>query len=205
MPKSSPEQEKNRIRGLNIRFAAPSDAKALIGIYAQYIGTAITFEDTLPTEEEFSRRIEEVTRTYPYLVACADGKIIGYAYAHRYRERAAYATSAELSVYVDSKYCSQGVGKALYTVLIELARHMGIVMLYAGVTVPNSASERLHLSMGFDAVGIYRSAGYKCGGWRDVGWFQKRINELCSPPKPIRGISTLDADEVKSILGGNLR
>lgn len=71
---------------MHIRFASPSDAKALIDIYAQYINTAITFEDTLPSIDEFSRRIEDTAKQYPYLVAEEDGIIIGYA--HRYRERA---------------------------------------------------------------------------------------------------------------------
>ena len=89
-----------------IRFAAPDDAAALLRIYAQYIETPITFEYTLPSEEEFARRIRDIQAVYPYLVYIEDGEVLGYAYAHRFQERAAYQWGAELSVYLD-RGCTQ--------------------------------------------------------------------------------------------------
>ena len=77
-----------------IRFAAPDDAAALLRIYAQYIETPITFEYTLPSEEEFARRIRDIQAVYPYLVYIEDGEVLGYAYAHRFQERAAYQWGA---------------------------------------------------------------------------------------------------------------
>lgn len=68
--------------------------------YAQYIETGITFEYELPSREEFARRIREFGGTYPYLIWEEDGRIVGYAYAHRQAERAAYQWNAELSVYL---------------------------------------------------------------------------------------------------------
>lgn len=92
-----------------IRFAAPDDAAALLRIYAQYIETPITFEYTLPSEEEFARRIRDIQAVYPYLVYIEDGEVLGYAYAHRFQERAAYQWGAELSVYLDRGCVSHGL------------------------------------------------------------------------------------------------
>ena len=96
-----------------IRFAAPDDAAALLRIYAQYIETPITFEYTLPSEEEFAQRIRDIQAVYPYLVYIEDGEVLGYAYAHRFQERAAYQWGAELSVYLDRGCVSHGIGSQL--------------------------------------------------------------------------------------------
>ena len=84
-----------------IRFARAEDAQALLDIYAQYIHTPITFEYELPSAAEFARRISSTLADgYPYLV-CQDGdEVLGYAYAHRLGERAAYQWNAELSIYL---------------------------------------------------------------------------------------------------------
>lgn len=127
-----------------IRFAAPDDAAALLRIYAQYIETPITFEYTLPSEEEFARRIRDIQAVYPYLVYIEDGEVLGYAYAHRFQERAAYQWGAELSVYLDRGCVSHGIGSQLYTLLLELLRLQNVRTAYALVTLPNTKSEALH-------------------------------------------------------------
>lgn len=84
-----------------IRRAKAEDGAALCAIYAPYItDTTITFEYEVPTDAAFSDRIRETAAQFPYLVCEKDGGIIGYAYAHRIRERAAYDWDAELSVYL---------------------------------------------------------------------------------------------------------
>ena len=88
---------------MTLRFAAPEDVSALLSIYERYISTPITFEYTLPSLEEFARRVSSVQTFYPYLVAEENGELLGYAYAHRIAERAAYRWGAELSIYLDRK------------------------------------------------------------------------------------------------------
>ena len=83
-----------------LRLATPMDAPALVGIYGQYIHTPITFEYELPSPREFQARITHTLEGYPYLVWEENGIPVGYAYAHRFKERAAYQWGAELSVYV---------------------------------------------------------------------------------------------------------
>ena len=123
---------------MEIRFAAEADAPALLAIYAQYIETGITFEYQLPTREEFARRIRDFGGTYPYLVCEENGCIVGYAYAHRQAERAAYQWNAELSVYLDRSCTSRGLGRRLYGALIDILRLQGIRTVYGCVTVPET-------------------------------------------------------------------
>ena len=152
------------------RFAAPADSAALLKIYGEYLDTPITFECALPSEAEFAGRIAAVGREYPYLVCLEKGRIVGYAYAHRQAERAAYQWNAELSVYLDRSCTSRGLGRRLYGALIDILRLQGIRTVYGCVTVPNEKSEGLHQALGFRRLGTYRSTGYKCGAWRDVAF-----------------------------------
>lgn len=181
---------------MKIRFAEEKDAPALLAIYNQYIGTTITFEYKLPTEEEFRRRIRETLEIYPYLVCEEDGKITGYAYAHRAWERAAFQWDAELSIYLDKNICSQGVGKRMYQLLIDILKQQGVKTVYGSVTSPNPASERLHVSLGFHYLGSFHHTGFKCGRWCDLQWFEKQIGEYEMEPKPIIPISEIKVEEL---------
>ena len=96
---------------MTVRFARAEDAPALLSVYAQYIDTPVTFETELPSAAEFRARVEEISAFYPYLVLEEERKIVGYAYAHRQMERAAYGWNAELSVYLDGAHLSRGIGK----------------------------------------------------------------------------------------------
>jgi len=108
-------------------------------------------------------------------VAEADGAAIGYAYGSPHRERAAYASSCDVAVYVDPAHARQGVGRALYGALLPLLAQKGSHAAFAGIALPNEASIGLHEAMGFTPVGIYREVGWKLGGWRDVGWWQRLL------------------------------
>jgi len=183
-----------------IRIARESDAAALLAIYAQYIGTPITFEYTLPDEAEFARRIRDVLSFYPYLVCEEDGRIVGYAYAHRYRERAAYGWDAELSVYLDAAYTGRGIGRRLYGALNDLLVKQGIRNLYARVTHPNEKSERLHRAMGFTLAGVERATGYKNGNWWDMQIFEKQIRFEDGEPAPVVPFPETDRSASAEIL-----
>ena len=183
-----------------IRFAAAADAAALLGIYGQYIDTPITFECALPSEEAFRRRVAEYGAACPYLVWEVDGRILGYAYAHRLGERAAYQWSAELSIYLGRDSTGRGLGRRLYGALMELLRLQGVRTAYGCVTLPNAGSEGLHAAMGFRLTGTWHRAGFKCGAWRDVGWFEKTIAPYDPSPAPVRPIGEVPAAAAAEIL-----
>ena len=105
---------------MSIRFASASDCAAMLAIYAPYIETTITFEQTVPSQQEFAARLETVQREYPWIVWEEDGKILGYAYAHKFAERISYRPSAELSVYLDRAARGRGIGKKLYRALFAI-------------------------------------------------------------------------------------
>ena len=138
---------------MNIRFATTADTGGCLAVYAEYMDTVITFETALPSHEEFAGRIRSYGAVYPWLVAEEDGVILGYAYAHRAQERAAYDWNAELSVYLARRAAGRGLGTKLYGALLALLQKQGVRNVYGIVTLPNPASEALHRAFGFRTVG----------------------------------------------------
>ena len=185
---------------MNIRFAKESDARALLKIYQQYIETTVTFEYVLPSEEEFQRRIREFSEMYPYLVCEEDGNIIGYAYAHRAFERAAFQWDAEVSIYLDRDARGKGIGKTMYRVLLNLLKEQGVITVYSLISTPNPRSEKLHLDMGFEFIGVHKNTGFKAGKWCDISWYQILVNEHTEKPVPITSIHDLNSEKVKEIM-----
>ena len=184
-----------------IRLVQETDAAEILAIYEFYIKeTAITFECETPSLDEFRNRIKEISSEYPYIVCLSDKKIIGYAYAHRQMERAAYQWNAELSVYIDKNCLRCGVGKALYNTLIEILQMQNVRNVYGGITSPNENSEKLHEHFGFKKLGVYHNTGYKCGAWHDVAWFEKTIGNYDLDPKPFLSIREIDKKTIMEIL-----
>jgi L-amino acid N-acyltransferase YncA len=170
---------------MNIRSIHSNDTEAVLSIYAPYIlQTAATFETAVPSQQEFSERIAQYTAKYPWLVAEEEGKVVGYAYAGKHRDRDAYQWCAESSVYVEKAYQGKGVARKLYEQLFQLLREDGYVNIYAGITQPNEPSNRLHQHMGFEPVGTYQKVGYKLGRWHDVLWMVKTLIDHPSEPAP---------------------
>ena len=184
------------------RFASEADAAALLAIYAAYLDTGITFETVLPDEEEFRARIREISAEYPYLVCEREGRIVGYAYAHRVFARAAYRWDAELSVYLAPEARGEGLGERLYRRLIALLRLQGVQTVYAVVTSPNPASDRLHARMGFVREGYFRNSGYKNGVWYAVSWYALPIGGYEDPPAELRGIGEIPPRDREAALAG---
>lgn len=186
---------------VTLRTAREKDAEALLSIYAPYVeNTAVSFEYETPSVLEFAERIREISRDYPYLVCEADGQITGYAYAHRLFAREAYQWDVELSIYLSPQFQKRGIGSRLYVSLISLLRMQHIRNLYALVTSPNMASERLHAQFGFTLAGVYHKAGYKCGNWHDVLLFERPLIEESQMPSPFLPFFKLDSDKILNVL-----
>lgn len=164
---------------VSVRPATPADAAAIAAIYGAHVSDGYaSFETEAPSVAEIARRMAAAPRL-PWLVAEQDAAVIGFAYAARHRERAAYRWSADVSVYLAAPATGRGVGRALYDALLPEVAALGYVSVFAGIALPNAASVRLHESVGFTPVGVYRDVGFKHGQWRDVGWWQRR---LVDPP-----------------------
>ncbi len=159
-----------------IRSATPEDAAALLAIYAPLVETtAISFEERPPAPDEMARRIEATLPTHPYLLAEAEGAVLGYAYAGPHRARPAYRWSVDVTVYVAERARGGGVGRALYEALLADLSARRFHAAFAGIALPNPASVALHEALGFRHLGTYREVGFKFGRWHDVGWWQRLV------------------------------
>lgn len=168
-----------------IRNARIEDAERLSEIYAYYVkNTAVSFEYTAPGLEEFKSRIRVFSQKHPYLVVEKDGFVCGYAYAHDFIPRAAYAKCAEMTIYLDHSYQKSGYGKMLYLRLEEELKSMGITNLYACIGLPaeendpyiSHNSAEFHAHMGYTKVGVFHRCGYKFGRYYHMVYMEKIIS-----------------------------
>lgn len=184
-----------------IRMAAADDAAELLRIYAPFVtDTAVSFEYTVPSETEFAERIKNISADYPYLVYEEDDKITGYAYVHRYLERAAYQWDVEVTVYLEAQVQGRGVGLLLYEALEALLKKQGVKNLYACITAANTHSINFHKAAGYKIIGKFTNAGYKNGSWQDVVWMEKSIGTFEQLPEMPRKITELEQTEISSVL-----
>jgi phosphinothricin acetyltransferase len=165
---------------LLIRPAEIADMPAIHAIYAHHVlhGVA-SFEEVPPDEAELNRRRAEImARGLPYLVAERDGVLRGYAYAGLYRPRTAYRFTVEDSVYVAPDAVGQGVGRGLLREVIDRCTALGMRQMLAVIgDSGNSASIRLHASLGFRHAAHLQSVGFKLGRWVDSVIMQLALGE----------------------------
>ena len=190
-----------------IRVATTQDAEALLAIYAPYVEhTAVTFEYTVPTAEEFAGRIRHVLARYPYLIAEADGEILGYAYASAFHSRAAYDWAVEVSLYVNRDRRRTGIGGALYEALERVLSVQNILNLNACIAYPEKENEYLtrdsvafHQHFGYEMVGEFHQCGYKFNRWYNMVWMEKIIGDHISPPSPVVPFPDLNVSVLQSM------
>lgn len=162
---------------MELRDATPDDAAAIAAIYNHFIlTTAISFEEAPVTASDIALRIAGVRDAgLPWLVACVDGKVAGYAYATKWRVRPAYRFSVESSVYVAADMARRGLGQALYRALLIRLRDAGVHLVIGGIALPNDASVALHEAMGYRKAAHFSEVGFKFDRWIDVGYWQLRL------------------------------
>jgi len=177
-----------------IRIARDDDAAAIHAIYAPSITHgAATFETMLPSVEVMRERIRTRLLQYPWLVWEDAGSVLAYAYAGRFRDRAAYDWIAETSIYVHAATQRRGIARKLYGTLLDVMRLQGISQAIGAITLPGAVSVAMHESMGFTAAGVWRQCGYKLGQWWDVGVWQKELQTAHNPPEPVIPFAQLAA------------
>lgn len=154
-----------------IRRAEVADVPALLEIYNHYIvNTHITFDlepRTLDQHLGWLAKFASDGRYRCFVAVRRDG-VIGWACSAPFRERAAYQTSVETSIYLAPEETGHGIGSRLYRTLLESIERMDVHRAYGGVALPNEASVRLHTRMGFEHIGTYREVGRKFDRFWDV-------------------------------------
>ena len=161
-----------------IRKATEKDAQAIADIYNYYIqNTVATFEIDDLTANDFVSRMDKVQKSgFSWFVAEQNNEIIGYAYSSKWKERAAYKHSAEVSVYLLNDLTAKGWGTKLYDALFADLKTKSIHIAIGGITLPNPASIALHEKFGMEKVAHFRQVGYKFDRWLDVGYWQVQLN-----------------------------
>lgn len=176
---------------MTIRPARREDAAAIAAIYAHYVrNSVITFELDPPDAATMAARIGGLLPLYPYLVFERDRAVLGYAYAGRLYDRAAYRWVAEATVYVAHDQHRQGIGRALYRKLIASLTTQGFQSVIGKITLPNPSSTLLHETFGFRQTGLLSGVGYKQGAWHDVGIYQLDIGPRPNSPEEPRPFLT---------------
>lgn len=158
-----------------LRPATTADAAVLAGIYNHYVAnTIITFEEKPVSAPDMARRITETLAAgLPWLVwAEPDGRILGYAFASKWKSRCSYRYSAEATVYLDKSATGRGLGSKLYAAIIAELRELKMHAVIGGVSLPNAASVALHEKLGFRKVAHFKETGFKFGQWIDVGYWE---------------------------------
>jgi phosphinothricin acetyltransferase len=158
----------------SIRAASGADAARICTIYNHYVAaTTVSFEENAVTADDMAGRIADVQAAgLPWLVLAADGHIVGYAYATKWRVRSAYRHSVESSVYLDAGATGKGWGRLLYTALLDQLRAREVHRVIGGIALPNEASVGLHEALGFRKVAHFTEVGIKFGRWIDVGYWE---------------------------------
>lgn len=156
-----------------IRPVKATDAAAIAAIYNEYVlHTDISFETEPLSEAAMRERIILLSARYPYLVAEEDGHIIGYCYAHPWKEAAAYFRSWETTVYLHPQHLGRNIGTRLMQALINRCCAAGCHALIACITADNFASREFHRSLGFSPVSHFAEVGQKHGRLLDVVDYQ---------------------------------
>ena len=167
-----------------IRLATVADAPAVAAIYRPYVEqTHFTFEEVAPDAAEMARRLDDPI--HPWLVAEADGRVLGHASTSALRNRPAYRWSVETGIYLAPSAQGRGLGRRLLAAHLDLLERLGLVTAIAGIALPNVASVALHEKLGFTLSGLERGVGFKLGRWIDVGRWQKDLApRTAEPPDP---------------------
>ncbi len=157
-----------------LRDATPADAAAIAAIYNHYVlHTIVTFEEEAVTADEIAARIREVQGAgIPWLVWEENGRVLGYTYASKWKSRCSFRYSLETTVYLDKDATGRGLGRKLYTPLIEALRAQKYHALIGGISIPNPGSIALNEKLGFQKIGHFKEVGWKFNQWIDVGYWE---------------------------------
>lgn len=166
------------VGGVSVRLAGVGDAEAVMAIYNREVtGSTVTFDLVPRTLEEQRAWLEAHAGAHPAVAAVDDQthEVVGFGSLSPYRDRPAYKTSVEDSVYVHHEHRGRGVGKLVLEELVRLGTVHGFHAMFARIVGGHEASIALHKACGFQLVGVEREVGRKFGRWLDVALMQRLL------------------------------
>lgn len=177
---------------MQIRIASKNDCRDIAGIYAPIVErTHISFEIVPPSADEMARRMSVALEHHVWLVAEQAGRVDGYAYASKYRDKPAYQWSTETTIYVRDGSRGSGIGRSLYAALLRILAAQNYRRAFAGIALPNQDSVGLHEAVGFKHIGTNPEAGFKFDRWHDLGWWSFPLNDREGRPAPLIPLNRL--------------
>lgn len=158
---------------ITFRNAEINDLQRLLDIYNwAVVNTTASFDLRPQTLEQRAEWFSHYGGKYPLIVAEEDRKVVGYSSLSAFRQKEGYATTAELSVYVDPEFHGKGIGKALLEKIISIGREKGFHCIMAGISSGNDVSVKMHESFGFTYCGVFKEVAYKFDNWQDCLFYQ---------------------------------
>jgi phosphinothricin acetyltransferase len=169
---------------VDIRRGREDDLAELTELYNHYVRTtAITF-DVEPYTVDARRAWFAGFRPggrHQLFVADDAGRVVGFACTRPFRDKAAYATTVETSVYLEPAARGARLGRRLYAALFAALAGVDVHRAVAGITLPNDASVALHERIGFRRVGIFHEVGRKLDRYWDVLWMERALGPSGGP------------------------
>lgn len=162
---------------VTIRPAVEDDLSDIAAIYAHEIANSVaTFDLEPPTLAYWEQRlVGQQVGDHLIVAVDTDDDVVGYSYSWSYRPRPAYNRTRETSIYLDPSVRGHGIGRVLYTALLDAMTASEVHTAVALVALPNPGSVALHKACGFEHVGTMREVGFKFDQWVDVEWYQKML------------------------------
>ncbi len=159
-----------------IRAFTEKDVETLLEIYNYYVlHTTANFDIEILSLEAFKAKITRINTEYPIIIYEEHDEILGFAYGSRFRPKPAYNNTVETTVYVRHTAFGKGIGKMLYTRLLNILKEKGYRVAIGIITIPNETSIKLHEKLGFKKVGELKDVGFKFNAWQTIGIWQLRF------------------------------
>lgn len=174
-----------------VRRACAEDVPAILEIANRAARETVANFAVKPEPlEMWAESFRATQETHPWLVAVDEaGTVLGFAKASPWKGRCAYDWVVETTVYLSPEHVGKGLGRALYSRLLEILKIQGYRTAIGGITLPNSASVGLHEAMGFVHAATFRAVGYKFGAWHDVGYWQVDLAPAEGEPGQRMGVT----------------
>ena len=176
---------------MHIRLTAPEDVPAITALLNDEIARNTAHFGTGPeVESTIAGLLEVAGDRFPWYTALDDeDRFLGFAKSGPWSLRGGYDWTAEITIYTTPESRGRGVGRALYTRLLDTLRAQRFQIIVAGIAEPNPASVALHTSIGMERTGYNQTMGFKHGKWIDVGYYQMILGDLANPPPPVLTVS----------------
>jgi L-amino acid N-acyltransferase len=163
---------------VSTRLATADDAVAIRDIYNHEVLHETSTFDLVPRSlEEQLAWLAARSGAFAAIVAVEGDEVVGFGALSPYKERAAYRTTVEDSVYVRRDRGGRGIGRLLLERLLAEAERSGFHAVMARIEATGHASRSLHRSCGFDLVGVELQVGRKFNRWLDVAVMQRLLGD----------------------------